>query len=127
MNRSSTCTWISQLTSWPSVKKQNGIETIAIVTQRHVGKLLGRMHVREDLEEVAVAGRGVRDARVAEDGGVERRRGDEQDQARSSRCRRCGRCPGSENVRAMNTDAMVRDSFTSCHGIMPRMTIVISM
>ena len=34
---------------------------------------------------------------------------------------------GSANVRSMNTEATVRDSLTSCHGIMPRMTIVISM
>ena len=40
MKRSSTCTWISQLTSWPSVKKQNGIDTSAIVTSDTSGKCL---------------------------------------------------------------------------------------
>ena len=34
---------------------------------------------------------------------------------------------GSANVRSMKIDATVRESRTCSHGIMPRMTIVISM
>ena len=34
---------------------------------------------------------------------------------------------GSANVRTMNSEAMVRSSAASCHGISPSTTIVIAM
>jgi hypothetical protein len=34
---------------------------------------------------------------------------------------------GSLNVRAMKSDAIVREARTSVHGIMPRITVVMTM
>jgi hypothetical protein len=51
----------------PSEKKQNGIGQRAERHERDVREMPGRMHAREDAEELALARRGERNARIAED------------------------------------------------------------
>jgi hypothetical protein len=55
--------------------------------QRHVRKVLGRVYACKDGEELAVTGGGEWNPRVAEHDGIERRAGDEQDQAGHHDCR----------------------------------------
>jgi hypothetical protein len=116
MNCDTICTRISQFTIWPSEKKQNGIGHRAERHERHVREMPGGMNAGEHTEELALARRRERNARIAEDDP----NSDEAVTKRTSAViATAAAWPAarSANVRSMNTDAIALVCCASVHGM----------